>query len=779
MFGLQSEKSMDVKCDERPESCLNCQKLEVECPGYAARPPDEDSVEAVEIIFEKAGVKRRRMAGSCKECRESKSRCSGAKPKCERCVKRKLACDYNFRLSSEGANSSYKSSSEKNYSPGSSPRTAQNELSIDALSPNLQDRNSNWLYSPSLTEDTKLLRQLVDTYFSHIHPLRCLSFIHKPSFMRALEEKTIEKVYGEHVLLIMCALAARVIACDEKDPSQDVSKILLAGHSWARKAQSYIFSDLNNFSVVKLMTTVLLCVYEEWGGHHSAAFLLSASVVRAAQALMLNIEHDEDILCKDKSRSIDATTKESRRRLMWSCFTLDLQMCSGVKYISLLDASTLKLQLPCQERNYSLQIPCITEKLDPGLGLMCASDNLDNPGRENLGIEAFYVRLLYIRGKILRYIREPTTYPLPWMEGSKLLQITQELECWRASLPENMEFNDSNIYIRKTQDQLSAFFAIHFLFHHCFCDLYRIILPGWHFPATPTFEGSPESFIPSCQNFVNSHAAQISNILASGLKHGRIALEDPMSTMHAYESTKIQVIYLLACCPNKARKSLWPITAKNVDANFKALEFLKPFNWSAGLCISSLNELLGKLNLSEITNQQTFPYLRSADMTTEVHPLDLENLHPFAPFRLARETLKDKHYPTPVVTPPRTWRPWSPPVDTIEPLSASDSNNSRNRPESHHPRSRSIVASPEEEIRSNPETQNASGSTSTTEIDLIMEDFTQVFCENRDLLIWDPMFGGVTDNDFGALPRDLGYPEMSGSGLGAVYRCAGDDIIEK
>lgn len=121
--------------------------------------------------------------------------------------------------------------------------------------------------------------------------------------------------------------------------------------------------------------------------------MLSAFLIRAAQALNLDIGQEDTPKIQDP----DAVTEcETRRRLMWSCYIIDLLLCSGVKRLMLWDPANIKAQLPCQERNYTLQIPCETESLYP---IRTGSPGIRSS--DNLGIEAYYIRLFHIRGKVL------------------------------------------------------------------------------------------------------------------------------------------------------------------------------------------------------------------------------------------------------------------------------------------------------------------------------------------------------------------------------------------
>jgi len=90
-----------VKCDERPGTCLNCERLNLECQnadGTSATPTEPEDVRASQVSdssLGEVGVKRKRTFRSCTQCRASKARCSGGRPKCARCVQRAVPCVYD------------------------------------------------------------------------------------------------------------------------------------------------------------------------------------------------------------------------------------------------------------------------------------------------------------------------------------------------------------------------------------------------------------------------------------------------------------------------------------------------------------------------------------------------------------------------------------------------------------------------------------------------------------------------------------------------------------
>lgn len=55
--------------------------------------------------------------------------------------------------------------------------------------------------------------------------------------------------------------------------------------------------------------------------------------------------------------------KEARRRLMWAFFAADASISGGVRHIEAVPFESIHVQLPCNERSFSLSIPVKTRFL--------------------------------------------------------------------------------------------------------------------------------------------------------------------------------------------------------------------------------------------------------------------------------------------------------------------------------------------------------------------------------------------------------------------------------
>jgi hypothetical protein len=252
------------------------------------------------------------------------------------------------------------------------------------------------------------MRILAERYFLNVHHLRCFAFLHKPSFLQRLDSDAEKNQDSNPLLHIVCALGALFYAV-ESEMSRDTPlpiNPLDAGKHWADRAQKLILARLDRISVENLMAAVLLHDYEIRMGNYSNAFMLSSITARMAQALQINLEHSTDVLCRDSGsdgNAPSASVKESRRRLMWCCYITDSLVGSGIDQLTLIETSEIKIQLPCNERNFVLEEPCITETLEPGqmLGFL-PRELLPKFPLDCMGMTAFYIRHIATRRKVLR-----------------------------------------------------------------------------------------------------------------------------------------------------------------------------------------------------------------------------------------------------------------------------------------------------------------------------------------------------------------------------------------
>lgn len=132
--------------------------------------------------------------------------------------------------------------------------------------------------------------------------------------------------------------------------------------------------------------------------------MLSGLAIRMAQALKINTEFSSDIMCTEGGgASPSVVSRESRRRLMWACYVLDAWTGSGPDQLTMLRENDIKVQLPCNERNFGLRIPSVTETLGVGHVLQFLPPAVVPPKPAgNMGIMAYYIRIITLWKRIVK-----------------------------------------------------------------------------------------------------------------------------------------------------------------------------------------------------------------------------------------------------------------------------------------------------------------------------------------------------------------------------------------
>lgn len=112
---------------------------------------------------------------------------------------------------------------------------------------------------------------------------------------------------------------------------------------------------------------------------------------------------------------------------------------------------------------------------------------------------------------------------------------------------------------------------MHLAYHQCYCDLYRVVLPGYQFPITKLFAGASIEFIQQCQERCYRHADAISKIFKSALSSEGSIFTEPLCGIFAYESTKIQVIFVTTYVGLNPGV-FYDQIAENIETNLQSIE---------------------------------------------------------------------------------------------------------------------------------------------------------------------------------------------------------------
>lgn len=674
--GCMTCRARKIKCDETALTCRNCTRARLNCirsdndnaslhqsvraelAERAVSTQSSNSSSSQQLT--QAGLQRRRTKRSCAICRRTKKRCGGERPQCVRCIERDIGCVYD----------------EVPYAPHAVPQGTGQRTAVPqaAASPAVSTVAASVAASavtslatlpssdPVLTK--ALVRELCNAFFNEVAPLRCFAFLHRHTFLQEMESRSRSPAEDpDPLLLSVCALATKTIAM-QKRGLWDV------GCRWARDAQAAVFVDIQDISVRRLMCLVLLYEHAARIGEPRLCFLLSGMASRFTQALSLNLEYDHDVL--HTTSQMSAVERESRRRLMWACYILDTMLACGLRDLQVLDTSTLRIQLPCDDRHFLYKVACRTATV--ATNFMATTKTKDrndqDPDRQttittaNQGLDAFLVRLYLIRDHVLQYINSSTDEDDPW----RLVALIADLDHWKESLTPELQFNSDVISIRKDEAKLAALVSLHIMYHQVNCLLYRCTIPSMLFPARVqtglSVKASPDFLAESRKGWFG-HACAMSAIFEVSLQHAPLSMMDPAVAPSAYNSIIIKWLYLTNFVPPDERHIQLDVVLSLVDIDLQFLKALGSYHpASVGTTAAVAERLVDEAKRRIAAN----PAARLSETgIPNLHTLDHDRSHIAPDYRMnqlsafarMRKTIPDVHAPDPGPVTPQAEDPWA------------------------------------------------------------------------------------------------------------------------
>ncbi|KAI2463480.1 fungal-specific transcription factor domain-containing protein [Annulohypoxylon bovei var. microspora] len=460
-----------VRCDGRPNTCQNCDRLGFEC-SFQQSPGKTPGQYVVKL------PERRRRMQACIPCHSKKTRCLGELPSCSSCVRRNRACVYP-RTKRHGSTARGHDPAE--ISEADDQNTPQNagdaspDQDIEMLGP---------IEGPALNHETAL--DLMEDYFRHLYPLPSFAFLHKPTVLQRCKEQTI----NETLKLAICAITAL-----------QLHHTSLCHDLWVQQAEQSILQQMGRASIFNLQALLLVIRYRIESGEFPTAFMLAALAARTALALRLNYEHPE----------LSDVAQEARRRLFWALYLLDDFFCVGLREFELCPEETIHLQLPCDEEYFEAGRHVHTGLLRPGPRI--------SGNAAIIGLRGVSLRLTSMRRAIMRFNRRVGLgEELSSTIGESIRRFEEELRSLQATLRPSDQYSVASLTLSKWQAQL---IMLHMSWHQCHCDMYRLGLDGYSEAApSPVLLALHSRERAGMQLRCLEHAESIIRIVSDFLNHG-------------------------------------------------------------------------------------------------------------------------------------------------------------------------------------------------------------------------------------------------------------------
>lgn len=562
----------------------------------------------------KAGKDRKRLPLACIACRRKKIRCSGQKPACKHCLRSRIPCVYKVNTRKATPRTDYMAmldrrlkrmedrvikmvpkESEATSIPravvrppiasttAKSPKKSKKRLADEAFGTqyNLEtwSRNDDEIIDDTATKLAQdhgaiasvLMREgvealpskdmqihLGETYFDYVYG-QSYPILHKPTFMRDLDAGTLPPV----LILAVCAVSARF---SNHPQLRTLEPAFLRGEEWAAVARDISTRHYDSPSVTILNVYLLLALHEFGTCHGGRSWMFGGLAQRLALMMQL---HKEGNGLREASQNgeeaqenveLNRTEREMRRRLLWSCFTMDRFTSSGSDRPICFVEECITTPLPIKESMFLMEIAGDTERLDGSLtnplGLTKPGSSIrviSRPG-SNLGVHAYIVKLVAIWGRLVNFynlggrLREKV--PM-WHPSSKFQELAQSLK--KFQFPKSMQWSEDNLESHRAQRLDNQFVYMHIIYHHIRLFLYRFAIPGY---GAPIPQDIPQSFQAESQSTALDAANEVSRLIELAMACN---VTSPFAGYAAFYASTVHIQGAFAKnaqIANRARKNL-------------------------------------------------------------------------------------------------------------------------------------------------------------------------------------------------------------------------------
>ncbi|PVH91630.1 hypothetical protein DM02DRAFT_620416 [Periconia macrospinosa] len=296
--------------------------------------------------------------------------------------------------------------------------------------------------------------------------LRCSykwSFHHTPTLLLRIRDRTLE-IWMVWAIL---ALAIRFV----REPPAPFQSQIEASNAFAAHARQILQSDLETPSISRVQALLMLTGHDWGAGNGRRAWIYLGMAIRLVEVMDLTQElKTPNNRRPTREEFIEA---EVRRRTAWTCFLMDSLLSGGKGRKRSLDASDMRIQLPCERESFVFGEPVCTESLggrlyEPPLPL--------NVGE--LGIIGHSMRAANIWGKVAKWAcSEELKTELPWESSSQFQRLIKELDRWKNGLPLRLQYDLFSLHSHNAVDQGQAYIYMHSIHFMSCMFLQRAYLP--------------------------------------------------------------------------------------------------------------------------------------------------------------------------------------------------------------------------------------------------------------------------------------------------------------
>ncbi|CAK7198327.1 hypothetical protein SEUCBS139899_000987 [Sporothrix eucalyptigena] len=420
---------------------------------------------------------------ACDACRKSKTKCSGTRPKCRRCIKRKTPCTWPPSYNVPGTPESLPEVSPTEQHVQTAHFSSQTAVSPDGTS------------SVISTGRPALPPRLLDIFYERHHDVEFCGFLHKPTTtMAGLEAK------APFLATAIASLGALYLEND--DLARQCAALGLPtcpiGLSafYGQQAISLGRQLFDEPSIYTIQAFLVLAMRELIAWRDFKAWTYTGTALRISHALQLGVELDADQQMAQRN-NVGPRQRETRRRTFWACFVVDriiAYACHHRFYISLPPPSAAgsavygsrggseDVRLPSKDSAFAY------DENEPGPWLndfvsAASEDSAQRHALSRISITPFYTVMVGLWGDMAvlhatggrRCLQHTPADP----DGAFFKANSALVDFATRVVPPALHWSAANYRLHGTTGpgQAQAFVQFNFLLHHARCIMHHEYLP--------------------------------------------------------------------------------------------------------------------------------------------------------------------------------------------------------------------------------------------------------------------------------------------------------------
>ncbi|KAL7755491.1 hypothetical protein ACKLNR_014589 [Fusarium oxysporum f. sp. zingiberi] len=568
--------------------------------GGKSKEDKADATPAWGELKTKAGKERKRLPLACIACRRKKIRCSGEKPACKHCRRSRIPCVYKVTTRKAAPRTDYMAMLDLE-AWAKAPSKPKIEGDDRPSSLQVQEAEENKLQHEGIEAlpSKEIQEHLAEVFFDNIY-FQSYHLLHKPSYMRKLKNGTLPPV----LVLTVCAVAARFTSSPLVSSS---GPEFLRGEEWASHARD-ICTRRYEWPNLTILTCLLILGLHEFGTCQGGrSWALGGQAIRMAFALQLHKDLKYDPSGRTGAKmQLSFIDREIRRRIMWACFLMDRFNSSGTDRPMFIREDTIQIPLPVKEKYFQFDIPAPTEMLDgPVPHPASPNDGQLADARDNMGVVAFLIRGIALRGRIITYLSQggKDLDPNPmWEDVSQYVKHLNDVVNLEGSLPLSLKYSAENLEVHRTENTASQFFFMHICLQHNILFVSRAAM------SARKQQGVHDDFFSEASKRTFNAANRISELLRKA-EQSRCFVSAPFAGYCAFSSTAVHILGVISGNP-----SMRPTAEANLTTNIKYLHKMKKywgmFHWmvenASTQYRNALEAMRAGANLQERATQSSF-----------------------------------------------------------------------------------------------------------------------------------------------------------------------------